>query len=319
MVSPSITPVSIDSNRSLRYSPKRQGSSGVIPPLAKRLDAYKRLQELSARGKSTHELVITISKGFGVNQGTVYAWTKGTSPFGTRCGRITYTKELFYVIGALLGDGCVYHWRNTFQIWLLGEREFCEKYAEKVSRCINSRDGKFHHYKPYPYPGRNVWYVKFQNAELYFLFREIRENLSVLTKLLRSGKRSVNGLELVEGFFDAEGCVKVVKERVRKTPKINLDFSNTNLPLLELIRRELNCALGIEGRFTSQQDTRSNRQVNYHLRIYAKDAIRRFLFHVNTTKLKADKVAYVQNWLRKNRKDERAKERRGVTSLPSRI
>jgi hypothetical protein len=237
----------------------------------------------------------------GVSQQTVYAWKKGTSPLGTRCGKITYTKELFYVIGALLGDGCIYHWRNTFQIWLLGELEFCQKYAEMVSRCTSLGRGKTYHYKPYAYRGRNVWFVKFQNAELYFLFRLIRQDLRVLLNLLRHGDRFANSLQLMGGFFDAEGCVKVIKEPVRKTPKINIDFCNTNLELLQLIGRELTTTLGIEPHLTSQWIS-PNRRVSHHLRIYKKDAIRKFLSHVPTTKLKAEKVQYVENWLRKNRK-----------------
>lgn len=266
----------------------------VVTPLEKRLEAYERFQELLARGKSTHEVVRTISKRFGVSQSAVYAWTKGTSPFGRRSGRIIHTKELFFVIGALLGDGSIYLWKNSYQIWLLGEREFCMKYAEKVSACTSNRKPK-----TYPYRGRNVWFVKFQNAELYLLMRGIRENINILTELLIRGDRSMNSLQLIEGFFDAEGCVKVIKEKVRRTPKINLDFSNTNLTLLEFIRRELKYALDIEGRLTSQKDKRPNRQIMHHLRIYSKYAIREFLLRVSTIKLKPEKVQYVENWLRK--------------------
>jgi intein-encoded DNA endonuclease-like protein len=267
----------------------------VVIPLEKRLEAYERFQQLFARGKSIREMVCTISKQFGVSQGTVYAWTKGTSPFGRRCGRIAYTTELFYVIGSMLGDGSIYFWKKQKQYYisLIGELEFAAKFAKKVSVCTTKR-----HAKAYPYRGRNVWLVSFQNAELYFLIREIREHLSVLTDLLGLGNRSVNALQLIEGFFDAEGCVKVIKEKVRKTPKINLDFCNTNLALLDIIRRELNYALNIEARFTSQKDTRGNRQVIYHLRIYRKDAIRKFLEHVSTIKLKPEKVHYVEDWLR---------------------
>lgn len=273
---------------------QRRGGSRIVMPLENRLEAYARFQTLSARGKSTHELVCTISKQFGVSQSAVYAWTKGTSPFGRRCGRVAYTTELFYVIGAMLGDGCIYFWKNRYFIWLLGEREFCVKYAERVSHCTSYRTAK-----AYPYRGRNCWFVKFQNAELYFLMKEIRENIEVLAELVKSGSHSPNALQLIEGFFDAEGCVKVIKEEVRRTPKINLDFCNTNLALLELIRRELDYVLNIEGRFTSQRDKRRNRKVVYHLRIYRKDAIRKFLEHVSTIKLKPEKVQYVENWLRR--------------------
>jgi intein-encoded DNA endonuclease-like protein len=245
-----------------------------------------------------------ITKEYGVNPRTVYAWTKGQSPIGSRSGRITYRKELFYVIGALLGDGCIYHWRNTFQIWLLGEPEFCAKFADMASRCTVHGRGKSAHCKPHPYPNRNVWFVRFQNAELYFLIKEIRANLTKLQELFKREGRSTNALLLIEGFFDAEGCVKVIKEPVRKTPKINIDFCNTNLPLLQLIGRELEATLRIEPHFTSQWIS-PERKVSYHLRIYKKEAIRKFLLRVHTIKLKAEKIRYVENWLEKNRKGRR--------------
>ncbi|MGA8856095.1 MAG: hypothetical protein WB643_02895, partial [Candidatus Bathyarchaeia archaeon] len=132
----------------------------TVTPLEKRLEAYERFQELFARGKPTHELVCTISKQFGVSQSAVYAWTKGTSPFGRRCGRIAYTTELFYVIGSMLGDGSIYFWKKHYLISLISELEFAEKFAKKVSVCTTKR-----HAKAYPYRGRNVWLVSFQNAE----------------------------------------------------------------------------------------------------------------------------------------------------------
>ncbi|MGA8905587.1 MAG: LAGLIDADG family homing endonuclease [Candidatus Bathyarchaeia archaeon] len=288
-------PARIDMGGPRIHPALRQGHSRItVTPLEKRLEAYRRFQGLSGRGKSTHELVIIISKQFGVSQQTVYAWTKGTSPFGRRCGRIAYTKELFYVIGSMLGDGCIYFWKKHYFISLVGELEFAAKFAKKVSVCTTKR-----HAKAYPYRGRNVWLVSFQNAELYFLIREIREHLGVLSDLLSLGDRSVNALQLVEGFFDAEGCVKVIKERVRRTPKTCLDFCNTNIAFLKLIRETLKDALGIEGRFTSQKGRELNRKVSYHLRIYRKDAIRKFLLHVRTIKLKPEKVQYVKNWLGK--------------------
>ena len=279
-----------------------RGGSRIIQPLEKRLEAYDGFRDPAARGKSTHELVLVITKKFAVSRSTVYAWARGSSPFGTRCGKIIYTKELFYVIGALLGDGCIYHWRNSFQVWLHGERKFCTKYAERALACTTKRN-----IRAYPLRGRNVWFVQFQNAELYFLMKQIREHLDVLSSLLRTENSSVKGLQLIEGFFDAEGCVKVIKEPVRRTPKINLDFSNTNFALLEIVKTELKRTLNIEGRFSCDHDKRPNRHVMYHLRMYQKDAIGKFLSRVNTIKLKPAKVQYVRNWLEKNRgrKEER--------------
>ena len=297
---------------------KHEGGHAILP-LERRLEAFKRFQQLSARGKSRRELVLAISRQFGLSQETVYGWVRGTSPFGTRCGTIWYSKGLFYVIGALLGDGCVYHWRNTFQIWLVGEPEFCDKYARMASLvCKHSRRSfrKPIHYKARPWSGKNAWFVHFQNAELFFLIKQMRERLDLLTELLRRGDRRANGLQLIEGFFDAEGCIKIIKEPVRKTPKINIDFCNTNLALLQLIGYELKVTMGIEPHFSSQVG-RGNRKTSHHLRIYKKESIRKFLTYISTIKLKPDKRPYVENWLSKNRRKER--EGPGLfTSLPYR-
>ena len=102
----------------------------------------------------------------------------------------------------------------------------------------------------------------------------------------------------VEAFFDAEGCVKIIKEKIRKTPKICLDTTNTNLKLLDLIRRLLKEHLGIEARYSIQKaDGIKNKQIAYHLRIYKKEFVKKFFENISTTKLKEEKVLYVKNWL----------------------
>lgn len=39
------------------------------------------------------------------------------------------------------------------------------------------------------------------------------------------------------------------------------------------------------------------RQRVYHLRIYKKEYVKRFLDSISTTKLKEEKMSYVENWL----------------------
>jgi hypothetical protein len=46
----------------------------------------------------------------------------------------------------------------------------------------------------------------------------------------------------------------VIKEPARKTPKINMDFCNTNLGLLQLVEHELKTTLGIEPHFSQPAD-----------------------------------------------------------------
>ena len=208
--------------------------------------------------------------------------------------KIEYKKELFYVIGALLGDGCAYHWKknNVKTLVLIGDYNFTKKYTEKLSKCSRNR------VKNYIDRSKNIWFVRIGNITLYNLFKEIREDLNKLRILIKRDNYKDNSLEFIEGFFDAEGCVKIIKEPVRKTPKICLDITNTDYELLNLIKECLKENLDIEARYSIQKaDNKKNKQTAYHLRIYKKEFVRNFLENINTTKLKPEKLEYVNNWL----------------------
>lgn len=237
-----------------------------------------------------------ISNEFGISERTVYRWIGGKDPLGERAGTVLVRQGLFYAIGALLGDGCIYFWRNLYQVWVYGEREFVSKFASKISECLN-RKVPFH-----PNRRRNVWFVHIDNAELFLLIKSIREDLNILERMLEEGVARPNALEFVEGFFDAEGCVKVVKDSARKTPKICLDFTNTNIRLQELTQRFLRRYLGIEPKLLTQYDKRNNRKPVHHLRIYKKSDIETFLASISTTKMKSYKTKFVEKWLEKKEK-----------------
>ena len=211
---------------------------------------------------------------------------------------IDYTKsELFYVLGALLGDGCAYHWKkgNTKSLILIGDYYFTKKYAEKLAQCTKNN------VKNYIDRSKNIWFVKIGNRELYNLFKEIRVNPGRIQELIKLNNSDKNSISFIEGFFDAEGCVKIIKEKVRKTPKICLDITNVNRNLLDIIQRSLNESLGIEARYSIQKECIGKdgwpRQRVYHLRIYKKEYIRQFFENISTTKLKPEKIVYVNNWL----------------------
>jgi hypothetical protein len=59
-----------------------------------------------------------------------------------------------------------------------------------------------------------------------------------------------NSLAFIEGFFDAEGCIKIIKEPVRITPKICLDITNITFKYLNLIRMLLMKHLIVEARYS---------------------------------------------------------------------
>ena len=261
-----------------------------------RIKAYNLMIKLIENKFPWTVIIKQISNNYKISYGTVFGWYKyGLSPFGKR--KIQYCKELFYVLGALLGDGCAYYWKknNKYMVIIVGEKEFMNKYSNKLSICTGKR------VKEYIDRSKNTWNHKTWNIELYLLFKSVQRDLNHLHSLLRNTSYYENSLSLIEGFFDAEGCVKIIKEKVRKTPKICLDITNVNYDLVDLIRKLLQNTLGIEARYSIQKPFIGKdgfqRQKIYHLRIYKKEHIRKFFESMSTIKLKPEKSAYVKNWL----------------------
>lgn len=260
--------------------------------LETRLHAHAYFKRLQYDGLEKRDIVQRVSQRYPITQTTIYSWFGGQTPIGTRAGRIECTPELAYVLGALLGDGCAYLWRKHYQVWLYGEEEFARKFGDKLSACLGRA---VRHYRN---EIRNVSYVRVDNFELFMLLKGIRSNLRKLEELIAEGGRTNRRLLFVEGFFDAEGCVKVIKETVRKTPKICLDICNTNHQVLTLVQGILASELGIQSNFSYQKIVENHMQV-YHLRIYRKEHVSKFLKSINTIKLKLDKIPYVTRWLEK--------------------
>lgn len=265
-----------------------------------RIKAYSLMKELKKKNVPWTELIKKINNKFNVPYHTIYHWHKyENSPFGKR--KLEYNREIFYVLGALLGDGCAYYWKKgkIYMVIVSGEKEFINKYSDKLFLCMGKK------IKGYPERSKNVWHLKTCNIELYTLLKDVRKNLDFLSNLLEKGNDYENSLQLIEGYFDAEGCVKVIKEPVRKTPKICLDLCSTDYPVLELIKQLLKEHLNIEARYSIQKPfigrDGSPRKKLYHLRIYKKEYIRKFFEHLSTIKLKPEKVSYVENWLNNGR------------------
>lgn len=265
-----------------------------------RIKAYEKMVELKQKGISNRQVINNIITEYFIPTGTVYYWLKyNKSPFGKK--KIQYNGELFYVLGALLGDGCTYYWKkgNKYIVVIVGEKELIKKYSEKLANCT----GKI--IRGYPYRDRNAWYLKTWNVELFMLLKKIKKDKEFLISLIKKRNYYNNILKFIEGYFDAEGCVKIIKEPIRKTPKICLDICSTDYLTLEIIRKALDEQLFIEARYSIQKahigKDGAKRQKTYHLRIYKKEFIRKFFENINTIKLKPEKIAYVNNWLN-NRK-----------------
>ena len=108
--------------------------------IEKRAEAYKLMNSLKSQGTSKSDILKEVVSKTGVPYATVYGWYEyGNSPFGKR--KLKNCKELFYVLGALMGDGCAYYWAKgkSYMVLLVGEKEFIEKYSNKLFICTGSK------------------------------------------------------------------------------------------------------------------------------------------------------------------------------------
>jgi intein/homing endonuclease len=208
-------------------------------------------------------------------------------------GKLEQKRDLFYVLGVLLGDGYIYHWKSFYSVGILVKnKSFAMKFAEHLSKCIGREVFAYCSKK------RMLWFVRIGNFELFTLFKNFRNDLNFKKAIEVMPKE--DALQFIEGFFDAEGCVKIIKENIRQTPKVCLDFTNTNREVLEAVKQLLKVFLQVEARFSVQHDKRDNRKTVYHLRIYKKDYVRIFFENVQTIKLSKEKALYLEKWLQHN-------------------
>jgi intein-encoded DNA endonuclease-like protein len=215
-----------------------------------------------------------------------------SGPPNPNAGTLQYCPSLWYVVGAILGDGYLYRSKHGFLVGLDVKSEaFAKKFASKESRVIGRA------VKAYYYGGNGIWFVRVRNLQLFTLVSRIRKDLRVLLSEMSRGDRRANTIQFVSGFFDAEGCVKVVKGLERHTAKICLDITNTDRSLLEIVESLIQSWLGPKGTISAQHDLRGNRKTAYHLRFYRKADVQLILEAIRTPKLTEEKKMRLVAWL----------------------
>lgn len=130
--------------------------------------------------------------------------------------------EFYYILGVVLGDGWISHYKTQYRIGLsVKDLDFALTFKKSFSKLgIKTR---LRHY-------RNLWTVEVGRKRLFTLLKRL--TLQAIEKLVLDSR--VFKIKFIRGLFDSEGTVYTSKRG-----GFNVKIYNTNRELLELLRRLL--------------------------------------------------------------------------------
>jgi intein-encoded DNA endonuclease-like protein len=175
--------------------------------------------------------------------------------------------ELAYMIGAILGDGCLYRnvkWRKHEIKLKVKDKDFAEEFRKCLMKVAKRKVSFFVSEK---------LFVTLVSCKPLFLYLK---NWSGLVTTIISYPQ-----EFIRGFADAEGCLYISKSHGEKYKYLGVKLYNTNLDLLSFIRTLL-FKLGI----TSHMQTihlRPPRKTCYSININRHKSVERFLDSIGFT------------------------------------
>ena len=198
--------------------------------------------------------ILKVMRNFDIPRRTLLEAAALNPPPNLKRPNLQTSKELAYIIGVHLGDGCVNIRFDKFQYqWRVkGEREFVDNIA-RVLQLI----------------GLNSWInrendcFRISTASRIFVQWLTKLSLQNIETLLVSDNLK---LSFIEGFYDAEGYLGIVHRQNRTFPHIWVKIGNTNLPLLEMCQRLLT-DLGIYSRVYLSNRVKPPRQTYYQLTV----------------------------------------------------
>jgi len=163
-----------------------------------------------------------ISRILNISRTTAYQWIKGKNPQGAFSNPPRYhpnlelSETLFYIIGVVLGDGCLYRPRWLIQL-VTKERKFAESFRDAL-KSIDLR----------------VYFYRKRYFRVYTLSKSLFQFLDGLTlkdmeELLTS--RREWAISFLRGFYESEGYF----ERIGRNGRIRI--FNTNIDLLVAVKR----------------------------------------------------------------------------------
>ena len=163
-------------------------------------------------------------------------------------------RELSYLIGSFLGDGCVYSNGNSYQFSITSEdRDICER-CQQICEDIFGITG---HIKDINRNGRYSYsQLVICSRPLVSLFREICPDRGIIPDLCFLSQE--NRLSFCQGIMDTDGWISKVKASDGYL-RFRVAFKNTAnwVPLVKSIMNDLGVSTGNVRRIESNRNGRS--------------------------------------------------------------
>jgi intein-encoded DNA endonuclease-like protein len=211
----------------------KRGERRRCLPLEIRTKVYNDVIKLGKQGLTYKEIQEKLFEKYKVQlcMKNIYNWINGKHhPFGNVSNFDgNPSPELGYVIGAMLGDGCLYFDGGNYLLWL---RVNDKEYAEEFGRCLAKILGKKKPYKPFWNKNRKQWIVVVCAVQL---FKLLDRPLEELKPYIEYSKETV--ASFLRALFDAEGSIYVKIKGDEKERQLCL--YNTDEKLLSYIQRLL--------------------------------------------------------------------------------
>ena len=186
------------------------------------LEEYGRAMQMLSSGMSLTE----ISKKLGIPKSTLYYWKIRRHKPPLARWIPTPSRELSYVIGALLGDGTLdlHHYNYSARL-RVKDYDFCKNFSVIMARLLNKR-----YRMPKWNEKKQYWHVFYDSTAFYEwavkLKSEVeKQNLEILKQYIEHSKETVK--YFLRGLFDAEGSNSQCKL---------VSLSNSNKALLEYVK-----------------------------------------------------------------------------------
>jgi len=195
----------------------------------------------------------------------------------------TYSSDLSYLIGAILGDGYVHYYLQKkpkksphYYVKLSAKDfEFVSAVREAIGKVVGryNKIQKLRQHKKSIWAGNRIFRVQVSDKSLFYLLKKSLDDLKPYIEAFPC--------DFLRGFFDAEGSAWIVdrKTRARNYVEPVVKYCNTDKELMDYVR-ELLVSLDIHPApkmFVTKGNLCEDPKPCYNLHIYRFDSVRRFM------------------------------------------